>query len=356
MAFTASALLRLNVALSSMFGQDVTTTKAPIDFPAVSARAVLNNQNARVDERLEGNKCVGIKAWYIDYTVGSDVAAATNCTTPGGNVLATLSKNYDSTVLAQHAETMDAPRCDNELTKAEEYMAAIKICMAKIRKDLNVITINKLNSNAGANVFTPLPNLGTAWDGTTNTPRINVPSADFKWDNIGWFKQVAEGNSLGDHIFLSGATNFYGEAWKSQYMKFDANGPSTYQAYQDHRFYFDSRALDQTLTGANTFVFNPANFIFWNNVHSPAVPTEFSVGTNGKKFIFTMEDPELNYVRNGKLVPVVYHVELEESCSSRTTLGELVKSYKLYMYLVGGLEAAPAAPGGQTGALKFRAV
>lgn len=356
MGFTASNILRNNVELARLFSNPVTTS-APIDVPAITLRALAQNQTFRTDERLEGGKCIGIKAWFPDMSgIATDVAEATTCATPSGNPIGTLSVNYDSDVLAQHAQTMDAPRCDNELTRDAELMYNMRICMAKIRKDLNALSINAMNAAVAANIYTPLPNLGTAWDAVTATPAVNVPKADFKWQNIGWFDAVVSGNSMGEHMWINGATNFYGEWWESKYRNFDANGPSAFQAYNDQRMFFDNRQLDQVLTGANTFAINPNSIGIWQTVHSPSVPTEFSVGSNGKKFIYTVDDPEVRVNRNGVLVPLTYHVELEEACSSRTALGQLVKSYKLYMYFVGGIKFAPAAPNGPSGVMKFKAV
>jgi hypothetical protein len=87
------------------------------------------------------------------------------------------------------------------------------------------------------------------------------------------------------------------------------------------------------------------------------VPTEYSVGSNGKKWVWTIADPLLTYRVGNSIVPVQYEIEVEESCDSRDTLSFLVKKYKYYARIIGGFKFAPVgAVNSETGVLQFNSV
>ncbi|MCU9931037.1 hypothetical protein OFL77_27270, partial [Escherichia coli] len=86
--------------------------------------------------------------------------------------------------------------------------------------------------------------------------------------------------------------SFWGKWWASKYQQFNNNENGIFRALQDQGFYFDARQMDQILGTPSTFIVGVNNYIFWNAHASTPTPTEISVGSNGKKFIFTVPDPE----------------------------------------------------------------
>jgi hypothetical protein len=351
MAFTASTMNRVKLRLATMFKTPLITNSNLIQ-PAVTARSLLMNQTATADPILKGGKCVGVTAWYIDSSSIGEVSTPTDCTTPSGNAVGTLGVDYTSAPLAESAGTARDNRCDNEINFAEEMASVINAAMASCRNQLNAYVINQLDAESGTNIFTGIP---SGWDYTTDDPNILVPQDDFTWENIGFFRLVADNNNFGLPAFISGSGHFYGKWWAANYQRFNDNERGVFQAFQDQRFYFDTRQLDQTIGEAATFAVDMNSVVFWNTTFSTPTPTEYSVGSNGKKWVWTEADPEMVYNNNGTLSPVMYEVEVEESCVARNSgTTQLQKSYKVYVRIIGGFEVAPPGPNGETGVLQFR--
>lgn len=350
MSFSASVMNRVNVNIANMFASG-DFSKTDQIAPAVTANALLGMNTARVADRLVDGKCVGVKVWYTDTTDVGEVAAPSDCTTPGGNQISTASVDYDTAVLANAAGTALDGRCNNEIDFVTESTQVIAKCISSIRTQFNEYVINALDAAAQTNLSSYLPE---RW--TTDGAIIQVPKTDLKWDNLGYLRQIASLNNFTRPIWISGAQNFWGEWWKSNYMRFDANGPSVFQAFQDQRFYFDERQLDQVIGAPTTLCVDQLGYAFWNMSSSPATPTEKSFGSNGKKWVWSIPDTQLQYSNNGRLTPVRYEVEIEESCSGRDANSMLIMSYKYYVRLIGGFKMAPPGPNGETGTLQFNAI
>jgi hypothetical protein len=342
---------RVNVMLSNMFANP-SGVNSHLNQPAVMANALLQNQTATAAPILEGGKCVGVKAYYIDSSSIGDVSTPTDCTTPGGNQVGTLSVNYDSAVIADAAGNALDSRCDNEVDFIQESASVITALMANLRKQFNAVVINATDAASMVNISTALPDTWNA-----NNAIIEVPKNEMTWDNLGYLKLTADLNNLSNPIWISGAGNFWGEWWKSNYQRLNNNEAGIFAAFADQNFYFDSRQLDQTIGSAATFAVDQNSYIFWNTVKHTAVPTEYSVGSNGKKWVWTIADPLLTYRVGNSIVPVQYEIEVEESCDSRDTLSFLVKKYKYYARIIGGFKFAPVgAVNSETGVLQFNSV
>jgi hypothetical protein len=347
MAITASTMKALVVHINEMFANPQLYQSDQIQ-PAMTARALFGRQTAQVHERLVNGACVGVEAWYVDTTDVGEVSAPSGCTTPGGNTVSTAKVDYQSGVLARAAGNVDSNYCANELTFVRASGDVLRKIMSDLRAQLNVEAINLLDANSGANIYDLLPD---TW--TENGVTIEVPKTEMNWENLGYMQLVAENNNFPGAFFVSGGSNFWGEWWKSNYRQFNDNERGIFRAFQDMGFYFDSRQLDQTLGTASTFAVSPNAYAFWNSTKYGQVPMEVSVGSNGKKFVYSMPDPELMWMRNGVATPVMYEIEMEMACSSRDALDYLVTNVKYYGRVVGGLEMAPAGANGETGVIQF---
>jgi len=354
MAFTASVMNRLKVRLDSMFA-DPRLVNSHLIQPAMTARALLMNQTASADPILKGGKCVGVTAYFLDTSQTAEVAASTDCTTPGGSEASTDSKDFTTSQIANSAITAKDNRCDNEVTFVEEMSAVTMRVITDLRRQLNEYALAVLDAASSALIDTT--GLPSTWDPTTSTPIVTLPASEATWENLGYFSLIAELNNVGPHITISGATSFWGEWWKSNYRQFNDNERGIFRAFQDQGFYFDARQMDQILGTPSTFVVGVNSYVFWNATTSTPTPTEVSVGANGKKFIFTLPDPELMYNDNGTLTPVVYEMEIEESCSARNSAtGQLQKTYKVYGRLAGGLGTAPLGPNNESGIIQLNTI
>jgi hypothetical protein len=343
--FSGSTLLRLNVKLEEMFAMP-NTSMTEYNEPAMSARALLASQRANADDRLIGEDCVGVRAWFQRTSAIGEVSASTDCTTPGGNESETVGTNYDSEILGHFAGTAKDSRCNNELSFIDESANVIRRLIAAQRKKLNTTIISRLAAGAQENIDA---NIDATWDATTDAPAILVPSADFTWDSLGEFLAVAANNKFEETLMLSGR-NFYNDWWKANFERLNADGPAGFAAYQASGIFFDLRDLDTALGYKGTFAIDRNSYIFWNTMYSTPTPTQISE----TKWVWTVADPELSYVKNGVLTPVMYEIEMDKTCSARTTLGKLQFTYKFYLRLIGGFKLAPTGPNDETGVLLFK--
>lgn len=354
MAVTASTMQRVRVNLDRMLA-DPKVVNTHLIQPAMTARAILMNQTASTQQVLVDGHCVGIRAWFIDSSATAEVAVSTDCTTPSGNQVSTDSKDYDTDEIAAAAMNAITARCDNEMTAAEELAAVTLRVITDLRRQLNELVITTLD--AAAMDLVDGTGLPATWDyAGANAPLIDFPISDATWDNLGYLRLMANTNKIGPYITVSGASSFHNEWWKSGYQRFNDNERGIFQAFQDQGIYFDELQLDQILSRAATFLVGVNNVVFWNTSWSPSTPTEFSSGSNGTKFTFTQQDPELMYMRDGRLTPVVYEMEIEESCSARNAIGALQKQIKVYGRLVGGFSTSPTGPNNETGIIELSAI
>lgn len=346
--FTASVANRVNTKLMDMF-KDPNVTNAEFKQPFDTARAFLENQTANVAPVLEGNQCVGAKVMYFKGSNDLTVSKSTNCTTPTGTELETSSKNYDTDVLVAAAGRVKDNDCSNEYDFIEKSAMLMKKMLNDIRVKLNRTTIlSALSAVAQTNLDTDIP---TSWDDTTNAPRIDVPEDQFTWDNLGEFEAVANNNNIYDYFMVSGR-NFYLDAFNSQYLKLNDDGKSGSAAYGDFNIYFDLKHLYSVLSRRSTFLVDKNSYVFWNQFQNGAV----AVQVDSDRWVYTMADPVLKYMKNGSLVPVVYEVEYKKTCTSRNSLNQLIIAHDWYIRLIGGFEFAPAGVNSETGLLEFSAV
>ena len=345
--FSTSVLQRLNVEFEEMFNEP-NTARTEFIQPAAVAKALLENQTATADERLESDKCVGVKAWFIRASSIGAVSASTDCTIPGGNEAETVSKNFDSAPLAHAAGTAKDHRCNNEVNFIDESKIVLKKIVTDLDRQTNELAIARLAAASQVNLDTGIdPN----WDDTTESPRILVPQADFTWENLGEFNALVANNNFGNHFWISGR-NFYKDYWQATMRTFNDNERSNLKGYESvGGMYFDLRDLDRLMTWKSSFAVDENSYLFWNTATGSSTPT--MVDTNVWEWL--VPSPVLTYNKNGRMVPVMYKIEMQKTCLTRTSLGDRQYSYKYYGRLVGGLEWAPTGPNGEKGVLQFKA-
>lgn len=346
--FTASTANRVNIELNKLFIDPI--TQSEFDHPVDTAKALLENQKVMSTEILEGDRCVGVKAFYIKGANDLVVSKSTDCTLPTGTELETSSKNYTSGYITGASAKVLDEWCNSELTFAQLSAKAIQKAMSDIRKSLNNTTlIPALTAGAQANLDT---GIDSTWDDTTNTPRIDVPETDFVWEKLGEFRAVAQNNDfMDDFIFISGR-NFYQDWYNRNYRITDTRVDSAGEAFNEYNMFFDIRNLDATMTRKTTFAVDTGSYFFWNTV----INTPTAVQVQERRWVYTIQDPVLMWNRNGVLTPVTYEVEYEKVCSSReTTLNTLNYTHTFYIKLLGGFSLAPTGVSSQTGVLEFAA-
>jgi len=347
--FSASVANRVNIALNQMFVDPI--TQKEFNLPFDTTRALLGAQKARSTEVLEGSKCVGVKAYFIKAANALNVSVSSDCTVPAGTELESSSKNFTSGVLAATSVQIDDDLCDNELTFVELSAAGIRKSLNDLRQYLNnTVIIPALTAGAQANLDS---GIHSDWDATTNSPRIDVPESFFGWEYLGEFKAVAENNNFGsDFLFLSGR-NFYQDFFNKNYNVTDTRVDGAAAPFNDHNMFFDIRHLDATLSRKSTFAIDTGSYIFWNTVINTPTPMQIQE----RRWVYTIQDPTLVYMRNGVATPVQYEVEYEKACISReSALNYLEYKHTYHIKLLGGFQLAPTGVNSETGILEFSSV
>jgi hypothetical protein len=349
--FTNSALQVAQVKLMEMFASpNISQTELSIGS-AISARALLMKQRARTVPRLVGDKCVGVEAWYIrPHAEGTaDTTAPSTCATPCGDEAETLKGTYDTEVLARSQAKVEDNRCDNLITFGEELAAQQQHMMAKMRQDLNkliVITRVAAASQANLDEF-----IDATWDYTTNTPRIVVPETDFTYEKFNEFGIVASNNNFSDVVWLSGRL-FNDQRWFAQINRNNEGFRDRAVAFDQQEMYFDVRDLDQTMTRKTAFAVDVNSYAFWNTVRNTPTPQQVNTDS-GKKWVWVQADPILQWNNNGRLSPVLYEMEMAETCAGRDEQEFQQNQYCLYGRLLGGFKFAPTGPNSEKGVLQF---
>ena len=347
MAITASVLLRAQYPLEDIF-KTPNSSDPSFNRPYVVAKALLENQTATMVDRLLGNDCVGIRAYFMR-SASTVVLSAPDCDTPAGPIISTVSRDYDNAILVGRTVAFEDTRCNQEIDFVREQAIQMRRLVTDLRTDLAALGTTKLASWSQVNQDTGLPD---TWDATTESPRILVPKEDFRWDMLGEFEATVENNLLGEHFWLTGR-NFYHDFWESQYRKFNDNERAGFYAFNDvqNPWYFDLRNIDAAMGYKATFAVAKNNYVFWNATFSTPSPTD----VEDNVWTYTMADPELKYMKDGRLVPVMYEMETTKVCLNRDA-PSTKRHYKWTTWgrLLGGLENAPVGPNGENAALQFK--
>lgn len=349
--FTASALQVGQIRLEEMFATPNISQTELLKGSALTARALLAKNRSRTVERLVGGKCVGVEAYFIRPHAknGQAFATPTTCATPVGDEAESVKDTYDTVVLAEAIGKVLDNRCDNLVTFGEELAIQQRDMMAQLRYEFNrFIAIPTLVSASQANLDTFME---STWDGTTNTPRITVPTADFEYKRFPEFMTVAANNNFGEYFFISGRS-LYSQEWMAMINQGNEGFRDQAIAFGQQEIFFDLRDLDQTVTRKTVFAVDTNSYAFWNTVRSTPTPTPQNTDT-GRKWVWVQADPILTYNRNGVTVPVLYEFEMQETCVGRDELKFQQNSYALYGRLLGGLEFAPTGPNSEKGVLQF---
>ena len=349
--FTASALLEAQIKLGDLFAVPNVSQSEMQEGSALTFRALLAKNRSRTVPRLVGDKCVGVEAYFLRPHAehGEDFATPTTCATPCGDEAESVKGEYATEVLAEAQGKVLDNRCDNLVMFADELATVQAHMMVKLRVQANnFLAIPALAAASQANLDTFID---STWDDTTNTPRITVPIADFTYENLDEFRTLASNNNFGDYFFISGRL-MKKPSWMAMINAQNEGFRDQQLAFGQNEIYFDTRDLDQIMTRKTVFAVDPNSFAFWNNVRSTPTPVAQNTDT-GRKWVWVQADPIVTYMRDGRMVPLLYEFEMQETCVGRDALKFQQNSYCLYARLLGGLEFTPTGPNGEKGVLQF---
>lgn len=349
--FTDSALKLGQIKLGEMFATPNVSQTELLRGSALTAKALLAKNKSRTVPRLVGDKCVGVEAYYIRPHAenGQSFATPTTCATPCGSESETNIGTYTTEVLAEAQGKVLDNRCDNLVTFAEELAIVQADMMSQLRYEFNrFVAIPALIAASQVNIDTFID---PTWDYTSGTPRVIVPTADFSYERFPEFMTVAANNNFGDFFFISGRL-LYAKEWLANINRGNEGFRDQALAFAQQEMYFDLRDLDQTVTRKTVFAVDANSYAFWNTVRNTPTPVQQNTDT-GRRWVWVVADPMLTYMKDGRMVPLLYEMEMQETCVGRDAQKFQQNSYCLYARLLGGLKFAPTGPNSEKGVLQF---
>lgn len=346
--FTASDMNTAQVRLAAMFADPNITYTEFHRGEAASARALLARQTATTAPILASNKCVGADVYFYRPSAAdttSQVAGLSGCAVPTSVEGESAKITLETSVLASASAKLKDNRCENLIDFQEEFAMQQRHIMSENRNKLNAVIIAALTAGHQDNLDTMI---SATWDATN--PRIIVPTADFKFNNLNEFRIVAKNNGFAEFFFLSGRL-FNDDYWMAALNKMNEGERNQALAWASREIYFDERDLDSTMTKKTAFAIDANSFIFWNTYRSTPVVT--LVDTANQRFNWTVTDPVLIWMNNGRPMPVVHEFEMTKTCSARDAQGFAQYTYNMWGRIIGGFSLAPEGPNGETGVLEF---
>jgi hypothetical protein len=357
--FSASVRYKAQAFLEEMFGAN-TPANNEFNTKTETARAMFAEQTAKITPLMKGKVCVGQDIIWLksgvtslDYIGDSPNLA---CDLASGQQLESDSQTYADNLFAVAVVDIVDEKCDNLVNFAMESAIAWKKGMNDIRAAINSNLITFLNANIQQNLFGDVDevNAGSgAWAEDGGGAAILVPQADLNNpDTLAYLDVLAQNNLLEEFFILSGWKNFYTSNYNADFKKLNDNERALLAQYQAHNIHFDVRALDQALTGANTFLINPNAYAIWNTTFSQMEPVQI----DSDKWEFQLEDPILKINDNGVLRPVKYEVAYQKICNERNAKLRHYFTRRYEIKFIGGRDLAPPGIQGETGIVKITGV
>lgn len=347
--FDASAMAVAQVKLETMFADPNVARTQLQKGEAASARALLMRQTASTTPILTSNKCVGADLYFYRPNATdtlSQVEGLSGCAVPTASEGESVKVTLETAVLASASAKLKDNRCDNLQEFQDELVWQQRHIMAQLRYQLNAVAIvPALTAAAQQNLDTMI--LST-WDDTN--PRIIVPTADFSYANLNEFRIVAKNNNFSDFFFLSGRL-FNDDKWMAMLNSANETLRNQMLAWDSREIYFDERDLDQVMTKKTAFAVEVNSYAFWNTYRSGSQPT--LVDTENQRYQWSVADPILVWMDNGRQKPVIYEMEMVKTCTGRDAQGFPQYTYTLWGRLLGGFSFVPEGPNGETGVLEF---
>lgn len=350
--FTASIMPEVVMQLDSLFVSPDNVT-AEFQHPVMTAKLLLERQNVRTEETLQGTICKGVKAWFLQAGVdtvnydGIVEPSIVDCAIPAGIQMQTNEKDYDNNISIRSIVEIDDGKCDNQLSFEMESAKAMDKAMNDIRVRLNGKAIALLEANvqphqSGLTLNTDV----VGGDALYNPNAYKVAPSKFNYETLlemqlmARYEQVQVGANR--PVTLNVGRNFYTDERVAFYKTGTGTDNGASRVYNTEDIHWDIENRNQLSTNRDTtFIFNPNVVLFWNtNVHNSTTPV--LVDTKNGIWEFIMEDPMLMYNKDGVMTPVTYDVSYVYDCTGKTSLGKRKYLHKYEFFLRGGLDVAPA--------------
>lgn len=345
--FTASVLPDILMQVEDIFARP-TAIQCEFEHPVMTAKLMLERQEVRTVPVLEGTVCKGVKAWFLQSGTDSIVHDGTaerttaNCDIATGTQLQTNSKTYDNNISIQAVHEVEDARCDNAVTFQRESAMAIIKAMVDIRKRLNTRCLALLNANVQPHQYTNIDATYIGGNYSLNANSYKVAPTNFNQDTLQYLRLVAHHEQVKDPIILNVGSNFFMDKDIAFFKRVTTTENYKNEIYNAADIHWDLDGYDSLATPRNTtFIFSPNVVLFWNTIiHNTNVPIQIDSSKN--LWVYKIQDPELMYKKDGRLVPVEYDVRYQFTCNGLTNLGQEKFVHKYEVTLRGGLDIAPS--------------
>jgi len=371
---TAAALLDVQARLSALFAEGAGPSAYELNsgIDVQTARAMLLNHVAETSPILDANgDCRGFLAYHLegraddlDYSGdGSDLTL--DCDIPSGDGVTAVETTYDLNLRDIKNRTVSDDLCGNlfkDGVSADTRDEAATLVarnllqgMQAIHRNLNIRFINFLDGGK-----TPVNNDGSLPSGITydaTDDEFDIDEAVLSTlnpDTLTEVETVAQNNDMSNWFIMAGRNHYRNAAINSQWNVLNDDQRSQVR-WQQQNLYFDQKHLDAELTGKNSFIVDPASYLFYDHI-DPAL-TQIPYEVEADKWEFFIEDPILMVNTPRGMRPLRYTVHYQKLCANvniSSMRNRFVHRFRII--LNAGLHLAPAAADGHTGILKFVSV
>ncbi|WP_173021559.1 hypothetical protein [Lewinella sp. W8] len=311
------------------------------NFPVPALAALTARQNvSELAQTYQGGSCVSIDAWFYEigrHTNATDVNPVTQgCDLVDGVEGGTRKKTFDISRLDLATHVIKGPKCANASTVTEETAVGLLKCMADIRKKAQKKYYTLFDTNAQADQWGGDATFAASAAGGN---RLRVDENKWDFELLLRMDSLAVNNLFPEEYLIIDGNNLYHNGELARYKRLNDNERDQGAVFGDARIFHDRRTLDAFIGAPSTFLVNPSNFIFHNEVEFPNVPTPSRANPNRVRYF--VDDPVWRWNYDGQLRPVRYHVEMEYTCDSRNSRGAEVEKILMNVSLVGVLDIGP---------------
>lgn len=371
---TPSALVKVQEKLLALFASDSGPSSYELNsrLDVQTADAMLRNHVANTSPIREANgNCRGFSVYNLrgradslNYN-GDGTGLNLTCDIPSGDGLQASETTYNFNLRKVKIREVNDDLCGNlfrdgafQDTQDEAATLVARNLlqgMQAIHRSLNIDFINFLNTGkTGVNNDTALPS-GLSFNTSTDIFEINESIlSTLNPDTLTEIETVAQNNDLSSWFIIAGRNHYRNAAINSQWKVLNDNQRSEVR-WQDNRLFFDQKWLDATLTGKNSFVVDPAAYIFYDHVDETL--SQLPLQVDEDKWEFVIDDPIL--VVNGPTGerPLRYTVHYQKLCDN-VNISRMRNQFihRFRIILNAGLHLAPPAADGHTGILRFKSV
>lgn len=303
-------------------------TNNPITAPLMAQR-----QMVRTEPIKDGaENCIGAKVYYLksDNLAESTMSTspiASDCELTTGDGVSSFEEIYNINLYSKEYIRLNDADCGNLVQFQDKLRRALPDKMTNISQAINTSFVNFLESNK------TVPNAAYLTDGVTiaggdyTITGAEYWSGDKVQDTLAIAEKLAADHGLHDYFIVTGN----GLRIAQMVSGYNSQNTGTTQfgtnaAFGQFEVFFDTKFLDQIVTGTNLFIVDPRSYVFVpTNSYSPqtvATGDQYNtmIGSMPLQYFnqFDKDNFQLStfmYANNGTMQPVMIDMVYQKSCN-----------------------------------------